>query len=698
MSLKIAIIGSRGIPAKYGGFETFTEEISKRLVSKGYEIYVSCEGGITPRISKYNGVNLFYFPLKPFCRVIYETVYDIYSLIKSSLLCDYIYVLGYGAGFFFFIPKLFGRKLFVNVDGIEWKRDKYNKVEKIILFLGEIFAVHFSDIVIADSIQIKKYIEAEHGKNTAYISYGVEQPPIELWNPDKLREVYNYADLQNNSYYLVVARLEPENNIHIIVEGFLLSNSTKKLVIVGNFLSQKYKDSIDKIIQEFNGNDRIIFTGGIYKKDLLNMLRQNCFVYIHGHSAGGTNPSLLEAMIMKNIIIADANMFNMEVGSNTILTFKGVSGLKAHIENIDNNYPSYLKFKENAYKRVLTYYSWEDVAAEYISLFKNESSGLITRNQNNMDEFRIYPQKSKMPVFSDLIDNSLSFPEDKKGGTMKTGSLVSIIIPTYNSEKTLGKCLQSIQNQTYHNIEIIIVDGESKDGTVSLAKKYGAKVIKKKAGMSESTNIGIDNSKGEYIYRVDSDVILDNDIVEKCVRKCEIEGYDGVAVFWSPDPTISFWARVRKLEKDCYKDNLFPRGARFFKKQVINSIGGFNASLTSGEDYDVYNRLLSKSFKIGQIDSQETHIGEPKSILDIMRKQYKYGLSIKEFFKCHPKNGFVQVNPFRRELIQNWKRFLRHPILTLGFILYEFVVYSAATFGFIVSILKGQLNRSESKQ
>lgn len=280
---------------------------------------------------------------------------------------------------------------------------------------------------------------------------------------------------------------------------------------------------------------------------------------------------------------------------------------------------------------------------------------------------------------------------------MRTDSLVSIIIPTYNSEKTVDKCLQSIRQQTYDNIEIIVVDGGSKDGIVSLAEKYGAIIIRKKAGMSESTNIGINNSKGEYIYRVDSDVILDYDIVEKCVKKCKIEGYDGVAIFWSPDPTISFWAKVRKLEKDCYKDNLFPRGARFFKRQVINSIGGFNASLTSGEDYDVYNRLLSKSFKIGQIDSQETHIGEPKSILDVIRKQYRYGLSIKEFFKYHPKNGFVQVSPFRKELIQNWKRFFKHPILTIGFIFYEIVVYLSATVGFFVSILKSQLSRSGSK-
>jgi len=270
---------------------------------------------------------------------------------------------------------------------------------------------------------------------------------------------------------------------------------------------------------------------------------------------------------------------------------------------------------------------------------------------------------------------------------MRNDPLVSIVIPTYNSQKTLERCLQSIRRQTYGNIEVIIVDGGSKDRTVSLAEIYGTKVISKKAGMSESTNIGIKNSNGKYIYRVDSDVILDNNIVEKCVKKCEIEGYDGVAIFWSPDPTISFWAKVRKLEKDCYKENLFPRGARFFRREVIIFIGGFNQDLTSGEDYDVYNRLLNNFFKIGQIDSQETHLGEPKSIFDIMKKQYKYGLTVKEFFKNHPKKGVIQVFPLRKELFLNWRHFLKHPILTFGFILYEIAVYSSAALGFIVSII-----------
>ncbi|MGZ4892117.1 MAG: DUF1972 domain-containing protein, partial [Halobacteriota archaeon] len=133
MKARIALLGSRGIPAKYGGFETFVERIGPALVDDGYEVHVSCEGTTLPRPSEYKGVRLFYFPLKPFRRVFYETIYDVYSLVKACLTCDFILMLGYGAGFFFFIPKLFRRKMGVNVDGREWTREKYNLLEKTAL-------------------------------------------------------------------------------------------------------------------------------------------------------------------------------------------------------------------------------------------------------------------------------------------------------------------------------------------------------------------------------------------------------------------------------------------------------------------------------------------------------------------------------------------------------------------------------------
>jgi len=373
MTLKIAIIGSRGIPAKYGGFETFAEELSTRLVDKGYEVFVSCEGGISPKIDQYKGVKLFYFPLKPFFRVIYETIYDIYSIVKSSLMCDYIYILGYGAGFFFFIPKIFGKKLIVNVDGMEWTRDKYSKLEKAILYCSELFAVRFADIIVADAFEVKKHIQSVHGIDSVFIPYGVEIPENNPWDSSKLNEIIIANDditkLQSNDYYLIVARLEPENNIHVIIEGFLMDNPDKKLVVIGNFLSSKYKQAVDNILKKYDAFDKVIFTGAIYKKDILNMLRYNCFAYFHGHSAGGTNPSLLEIMAMKNIIVAHDNKFNLEVGGDSALYFDTAYNLKHIIEAIEKNTLDYLQMKEDAYNRVKEGYSWDQIVENYISIF-----------------------------------------------------------------------------------------------------------------------------------------------------------------------------------------------------------------------------------------------------------------------------------------------------------------------------------------
>lgn len=323
---RIGIVGSRGIPARYGGYETVVESIAPRLVEMGWKVFVSCEserGQSKP--ATYKGVNLFYFPLRPFFRPIYEVLYDVYSLVKSSLSCDCIYMLGYLAAFLFFIPKVFRKKLAVNVDGLEWTRDKFNGLEKCIVRVSEKAAVTFADIIVADSKEIKKYIEMTYKKEAIYITNGVNIPPIETWNEQRLvgRSFLEHSsELAAGDYWLVVARLEPENNIHVIIQSFLRSNSVRKLVIIGNFSSKKYQKHVMRILEENIARGRVILTGAIYDVSLLNMLRQNCFAYIHGHSVGGTNPALLEAMSMKNLIVAHDNKFNREVGGQPYYTSK----------------------------------------------------------------------------------------------------------------------------------------------------------------------------------------------------------------------------------------------------------------------------------------------------------------------------------------------------------------------------------------
>jgi glycosyltransferase involved in cell wall biosynthesis len=269
---------------------------------------------------------------------------------------------------------------------------------------------------------------------------------------------------------------------------------------------------------------------------------------------------------------------------------------------------------------------------------------------------------------------------------MSDDPLVSIIVPTYNSERTLERCLDSIRNQTYKNIEFVVVDNGSTDRTVEIAHHYGAKVhILTGEERSKQINYGAKMAQGKYVYRADSDFILDSTIVEEATRKCEDEDYDAVSIFCASDPTISFWAKVRKLEKDCYKDELMYVGARFLRKEVFEAIGGFRENLVAAEDYDLYNRLNKAGYRIGKIKSQELHIGEPRKLMDIVRKQYYYGLTVRAFLKANRAAGIVQLNPIRLPLIRNWRKFARHPLLTIGFVLYYIVQYGSALAGLIMS-------------
>jgi len=370
---RIAIIGSRGIPAKYGGFETAVEAVAPKLAEMGWNVVVSCEG---PRDrgkpDVYEGVTLFYFPVRPFFRVLYETLYDVYSLMKSSLMCRCVYMLGYGAGLFFFVSRILRKKLIVNVDGLEWKREKFNRFERAILLASERAAVTFADVIVADSREIRKYIEGRYKKKAVYITNGVNAPQLERWDEQRLAShalLKESTGLSPDSYWLAVARLEPENNIHVIVESFLKSDSRKKLVIIGNFSSKKYQRRVLEILEDRNAGKRVILTGAVYDVSLLNMLRQHCFACIHGHSVGGTNPALLEAMSMRNLIIAHDNEFNREVGEQTMLYFRDAGDLAAKIGEIEKSPDSVAQLKEAAYSRVLSHYSWSDIVKEYDVLF-----------------------------------------------------------------------------------------------------------------------------------------------------------------------------------------------------------------------------------------------------------------------------------------------------------------------------------------
>lgn len=267
---------------------------------------------------------------------------------------------------------------------------------------------------------------------------------------------------------------------------------------------------------------------------------------------------------------------------------------------------------------------------------------------------------------------------------MSSDCLVSIIIPTYNSERTLPSCLESIKNQTYEHIEVIIVDKCSRDKTVEIAMKYGAKVIEIAANeRCEQMNLGVKKAIGQYIDIAGSDFVLEPSVIEEAIYRCEKYGYDAICIHNTSDSTVSFWAKVRKLERDCYVDDELNVAAGFMKKEVFVTIGGYNNKLVANEDYDLHNRLIAHGFAIGRIKAKEIHIGEPKTISEIVRKHVYYGKKINAFLSTSGSRGIKQTSFIRSAYIRHWKSFLKEPVVTCGFIFYQFVRYSSALLGII---------------
>lgn len=264
----------------------------------------------------------------------------------------------------------------------------------------------------------------------------------------------------------------------------------------------------------------------------------------------------------------------------------------------------------------------------------------------------------------------------------KTQPLVSVIIPTKNSARTLDKCLKSIQDQTYPNIEIILVDNNSTDNTKEIAKKYTNKVYNKGPERSAQTNYGVKKSSGEYVYKIDSDFVLEKEVVAQCIQKIK-EGYDAVVVHNSPDTSVSWIAKVRKFEVDMYKYDITHSSARFVRKEVYQAINGFNEEITAGEDYDFQNKLNRSGYKTGFIDAEALHLGEPKYLIPHLKKYFDYGKDFINYQKENKEESSKQLGLFRSVYFKHWKKFIMNPCMSVLFIFYTSLKYVAGGLGFV---------------
>jgi glycosyltransferase involved in cell wall biosynthesis len=242
-------------------------------------------------------------------------LYDVLSVVWATLTADVIYMLGYSSVLTLLFPKFFRKPVIVNVDGLEWTRAKFGRVLRYVYHAFEILNARIVDRIVVDSRSIGAYYRRVYGLDATYVPNGISQ--IAPLDPTALRRF----GLEANGYYLVIARLVPENNVDLIIDGFERVCTGKKLVIVGPLdRTKSSKDYVERLVS--HRNDRVVFLGGIYDLHLQRTLRHNCFAYIHGHDRGGTNPSLVEALSCGNRMLVIESPFNREVARDAAEYFK----------------------------------------------------------------------------------------------------------------------------------------------------------------------------------------------------------------------------------------------------------------------------------------------------------------------------------------------------------------------------------------
>ena len=359
MKKKIYIIGIVGIPAKYGGFETFAEYMSRFIDEQYYELTVYCSSkSYEEKMQTYEKANLKYLPLK--ATGTQSIPYDILSIMASLKESDVLLVLGSSGAIILPFIKLFtNKKIIFNMAGLEWKRSKWNRFASWFLKFSEKIAVKYSDVTVVDNQGLQEYITSEYGVVSQVIAYGGDQVS-KLRLTDELAEQFQFL---KEPYYAAVARIQSDNNIDMILEAFG-QMPNKHLVFVGNWNFSEYGKALK---EKYSNISNIHLLDPIYDLQILDQIRSNCIAYIHGHSSGGTNPSLVEAMHLELSIIAFDVNFNRYTTQNKAFYFANTDELIDNVQSI----------KEDAYKQcthdmkeiAAKIYTWKYIVSEYEKLF-----------------------------------------------------------------------------------------------------------------------------------------------------------------------------------------------------------------------------------------------------------------------------------------------------------------------------------------
>jgi glycosyltransferase involved in cell wall biosynthesis len=359
--MKIAILGSRGIPNQYGGFEQFAEAFSVRMAARGHEVYV-LQSSLHPYQEKmYHGVHICsVYDAEAVLGTIGQFVFDWNGINACrKLQPDIILQLGYTSSIIWYwrLPKKHSL-IFTNMDGLEWKRSKYSPMVQRFLRWAESLAVKSSYRLIADNQEIQSYLKENYQVDSDYVAYGAD-----LFQAADEGSIYA-EKLKPYTYNMLIARMEPENHVEEILQAHSKVQSSNLLLVFG-----AYENEYGKRCKHLYESEKIRFMGGCYDIGRLNQLRHFSDLYFHGHSVGGTNPSLLEAMASQALIIAHNNAFNRAVLGQDSFYFASVNELQALLEQKPEK-AAYQHWILNNEEKISKHYNWEVITNQLEHIFQ----------------------------------------------------------------------------------------------------------------------------------------------------------------------------------------------------------------------------------------------------------------------------------------------------------------------------------------
>ena len=377
----VFIIGSRGLPAQYGGFETFVDQLVSHQVSPDIQYHVAClSTDQAYQHFDYKGVDCFTIKapkLGPARVIAYDMMainYALKLIKKQGIELPIFYVLGNTIGAFVapFARKIhkIGGRFYINPDGLEWKRAKWAKPIQAYLKYSEKIMTRHADLVISDNPGIESYIkEAYPWSKTTYIAYGTDLSSTSLNSQDnKVREFYQKWQTQEKNYYLILGRFVPENNYETAIREFMVSSTKRDLVIICNHEGNPYFEEL-RARTGFDQDPRVKFVGTVYDQDLLKYIRKEAFAYIHGHEVGGTNPGLLEALAHTDLNLVLGVSFNQTVAKDTAQYWTKETGNLAHLINQVDSLEDVSEWGQRAKANMKQNFTWEKIVGEYEELF-----------------------------------------------------------------------------------------------------------------------------------------------------------------------------------------------------------------------------------------------------------------------------------------------------------------------------------------